>query len=355
MSNNNNKNYVLFGDGGIHSVYPSVSGCSFEIPSDTLYRGRINVISGSFQNSSIGFLNITESGSDRVYSGLGGGSITYLRYGSSIYKALITGTDQGFSAAFFMPMQADTGSYSRGSAVGISVHGCEVAFDEWVTSVDEGDHSADSVPPSIELWIDGYSGEDVPSVSGNAVLRAFLSDSSGICTIGGGAGRSILLSLDSQGFDISRYFTYRNNSYTCGEITYSLPELVEGDHRIILVIWDGMGNTARDTLDFKVTGAIEDLLSSVFIYPNPGDGQRCFNFETSSAGTAVITVYTVAGRTIWRKTITCNEGYNQVVWNGLDMDFDELGSGAYIYRIHFSTWRGASTSVTDVMAVVREP
>ncbi len=350
----NSKYYVLLGDGGIHSVYPPASGCSFEIPSGTLYRGRINEISGSFQNSSISFLNVTESGSERTYSGLGSSSITYLRYGSSIYQAFITGTDQGFSASFFMPMQADTGSYSRGSAVGISGNGCEVAFDEWIYSVDEGNHSSDSMPPSIELWIDGYRGENVPSVSGDAVLRALLSDSSGICTMGGGAGRSILLSLNSKGFDISRYFTYRNDSYTCGEVTYSIPELIEGDHRIILVVWDGMGNTSRDTLDFKVTGTAENLLSSVFVYPNPGEGQRCFNFETSSVGTAVITVYTVAGRTIWRKTVTCSEGYNQVVWNGLDMDFDEPGSGAYIYKIDFSTQGGASRSVTDIMAVVRE-
>ncbi len=351
----NSRFYVLLGDGGIHSVYPPAGGCSFEVPSDTLRRGTVNTVTGSFLNSSAGFLNITESGSHRIYSGIGSGSTTFLRYGSSVYQAMITGTDQEFSASFFMPMQADTGSYSRGSAVGMNGSNCEIAFDEWVTSMDDGVYSTDSVPPSIELWIEGYREENNPSVSGNSVFRALLSDSSGICTIGGAAGRSILLSLDSQGFDISRYFTYKNDSYTCGEITYSLPELIEGDHRVILVVWDGMGNTARDTLDFKVTLAADDLLSSVFIYPNPGEGQRCFNFETSSAGTAVITVYTVAGRAIWQKTIICNEGYNQVIWNGLDMDFDEPGSGAYIYRIDFSTFGGASSSVTDIMAVVREP
>ncbi|MEN8208358.1 MAG: C25 family cysteine peptidase [Candidatus Fermentibacteria bacterium] len=350
----NSKYYILFGDGGLHSVYPSASGCSFEVLSDTLYRGRLNTATGSFQSSSIGSLNITESGWERVYNGLESGSITYLRYGSSIYHAFITGTEQVFSASFFMPMQADTGSYSRGSAAGISPGGCEIAFDEWITAVDAGDHSTDSLPPSIDLWIDGYRGESIPGVSGNVILRASLADSSGICTIGGGAGRSILLSLDSQGFDISRYFTYNINSYTCGEVEYALPELVEGEHRAIMAAWDGMGNSARDTLDFTVTGAPEDILSSVFVFPNPGEGRRCFNFETSSSGTAVITVYTVAGRAVWQKTVTCDEGYNQVVWNGLDMDQDELGSGAYIYRIDFSTIGGASLSVTEIVAVVRE-
>lgn len=350
----NSKYYVLLGDGGVHSVYPSTTGCSFEIPMDTLYRGRINSVNGSFQNSLTGFLNITESGSERVYNGFDGGSISYLKYGSSIYQALITGTGHEFSASFFIPLQSDTGSYSRGSSIGISKNNCEVAFDEWISSVDDGNYSVDSIPPLIELWIDGYKGESIPSVSGGVVLRALLSDSSGICSMGGGAGRSILLSLDSQGFDVSRYFTYRPDSYTSGEVEYSLPELIEGDHRIILVAWDGMGNTARDTLDFKVVEVSENLLSSVFVYPNPGEGQRCFNFEASTAGTAVITVYTVAGRTIWRKTFTCDEGYNQILWDGLDMDCAEPGSGAYIYRIEFSALDGVSASVTDIMAVIRK-
>ena len=278
-----------------------------------------------------------------------------MRYGSSIYQALVTGTDQEFSNSFFMPVQADTGFYSRGSAVGISENNSEIAFEQWITSVDDGNYTVDSVPPSIELWIDGYRGESVPSVSGNAVLMALLSDSSGICSMEGGAGRSILLSLDFQGFDVSSYFTYRADSYTVGEVIYNLPELVEGNHKIILVAWDGMGNTARDTLDFKVVEENENLLSSVFVYPNPGEGQRCFNFETSTAGTAVITVYTVAGRTIWRKAFTCDEGYNQILWNGLDMDFDEYGSGSYIYRIEFSTQDGASSTVTEIIAVIQEP
>ncbi|MCD4775868.1 MAG: hypothetical protein K8S15_07435, partial [Candidatus Aegiribacteria sp.] len=353
VSNMNNRYYVLLGDGGVHSVYPSTTACSFQIPPDTLYRGRINSVNGSFRNSSIGFLNITESGSERVYNGFDGGSVAYLRYGSSIYQALITGTDQEFSASFFIPLQSDTGSYSRGSASGISENSSEVAFDEWISSVDDGNYSVDSTPPLIELWIDGYRGENIPSVSGEVVFRALLSDSSGICSMGGGAGRSILLSLDSQGFDVSRHFTYRPDSYTSGEVEYSLPELVEGNHRIILVVWDGMGNTARDTLDFKIVELCENLLSSVFVYPNPGEGRRCFNFEASTAGTAAITVYTVAGRIIWRETFTCEQGYNQVLWNGLDMDYDEPGSGAYIYKIDFSTLDGASASVTDIMAVVR--
>lgn len=357
MSNgySNSRYYVFFGDGGVCPVFPSSEGCSFEVSGDSLYRGVINTVSGSLRSSPAAFLNISESGSETEYTTIGGSRIIkYLRYGSSVYQGLITGTDGNFSVPFFMPVQADTGSFSRGSTVGILNEFAEVAYREWVSLVDNGIHADDSLPPELELWIEGHRGEDNPVIHGNAVLRASASDSSGICAMGGGAGRSILMSLDSQGFDISRYFTYRPDSHTHGEIEYAIPELAEGSHRIILVIWDGMGNSTRDTLDFAIIGLSAELLSSVFVYPNPGSGQRCFNFETAASGTANITVYTVSGRAIWRRTVSCYEGYNQIIWDGLDTDGDEPASGAYIFRIEFSDNKGASSSVTDVLAVIRQ-
>ena len=347
--------YVFFGDGGVCPVFPSSEGCSFEVSGDSLNRGVINTVSGSLRNSSAAFLNISESGRETEYTCIGGSTIiSYLRYGSSVYQGLVTGAEGMFSVPFFMPVQADTGSFARGSAVGISNAFAEVAFREWVSVVDNGIYADDSLPPELELWIEGHRGEENPVLHRNAVLRASVSDSSGICSMGGGAGRSILMSLDSQGFDISRYFTYRPDSHTHGDIEYAIPELAEGPHRIILVVWDGMGNSTRDTLDFTITGLSAELLSSVFVYPNPGSGQRCFNFETATSGTAGIAVYTVSGRAIWRRTVSCGEGYNQIIWDGLDTDGDEPASGAYIFRIEFSDYEGASSSVTDVLAVIRQ-
>ena len=351
---NNSRYYVILGDGGVCPVFPSSDGCSFEVSGDSLHRGVINSVSGSFRNSSAAFLNISESGRETEYIGLGGSSLEYLSYGSSVYQGLVTGTEGNFSVPFFMPVQADTGAFSRGSAVGISNELTEIAFREWVSVVDNGIYADDSLPPELESWIEGHRGEDNPVIHGNAVLRVSISDSSGICAMGGGAGRSILMSLDSQGFDISRYFTYQPDSHTHGEIEYTLPELTEGSHRIILAVWDGMGNSTRDTLNFAITGLSTELLSSVFVYPNPGSGQRCFNFETPISGTALITVYTISGKAIWRRTVSCREGYNQIIWDGLDTDGDEPASGAYIFRIEFSDTEGASSSVTDVLAIIRQ-
>lgn len=347
----NSRYYVLLGDGGIRPAHPSSSGCSFQVQGETLFRGRLNSVSGSFQNSSSGLVDVTESGSMTTYSGLGSGSTTYLRYGSSVYAGLVSGEGTDFEASFFLPLQADTGYYSRGSSVGISGGGSESAWREWTEVSDDGSYAADSLPPRIEMWLEGHREEDSPDVSGDLLLRALLTDSSGICTMGGGAGRSVLLSLDDQGFDISGYFAYHSDSHSSGEIEYPLPELVEGEHRLVMVAWDGMGNAGRDTLDFNVVQAPDHLLTDVFVYPNPGAGQRSFNFRSFSPGSASVRIYTVAGRCIWSRTLNCGAGYNQLLWNGLDMDNDPPASGAYIYRLEFTGEGGVTETVTDVLAV----
>lgn len=347
----NSRYYVLLGDGGIHPVHPSSSGCSFQVQGDTLFRGRLNSVSGSFQNSFSGFINVTESGSPATYSGLGTGSITYLRYGSSVYRGLVSGEETNFDVSFFLPLQADTGSYARGSSVGISGEDSESAWREWADVSDDGSYAGDSLPPQIEMWLGGHRGESVPDISGETVLHALLTDSSGICTMGGGAGRSILLSLDEQGFDISDCFTYHPDSYSSGEIEYPLPEMIEGEHTLVMVAWDGMGNAGRDTLEFNIVQAPDQLLSDVFVYPNPGSGQRCFSFHASSPGSAAVRIYTVAGRCIWSRTVSCGTGYNQVLWNGLDMDNDPPASGAYVYRLEFTGSDGTTETVTDILAV----
>lgn len=350
----NSRHYVTLGDGGIHPVGPSSDGSVFNVEGDSLYRGRVNTVHGEFSSGSSGFVRVTESGMPSSYSGLGSGSVDYLHYGSTVYQGLIGCEGTGFTVPFFMPVQADTGSYSRGSAVGLSSGGSRVAYREWMRLLDDGVHQEDSLPPEMELWLEGHRGEENPSVSGPITLRAIISDPSGICAMGGGAGRSVLLSLDSQGFDVSSHFQYRPDSYTTGELEYPLPEMAEGEHRLILVAWDGMGNTGRDTLDFSFVQAPDELLSSVFVYPNPGAGQRCFSLETAASGTVGIKVYTVSGRCIWSETVSCGEGYSQVIWDGMDMDGDPPASGPYIYRVDLNTISGSSASFTGVLAVMNE-
>ena len=351
----NSKTYVILGDGGVRPAYPSTAGCNFRVEGDTLHRGRINTVTGSSGSGSTFFVNVTESGRPVVYSGIGSGSVEYLRYGLTVFRGLVKSDEGGFSASFFMPLQADTGAFARGSALGLkSGSGSVVGYEEWITFEDDGDHVKDSLPPEIEMWLRGRRGVENPVVGPTCILKAVLVDSSGICAMGGGAGRSILLSLDGRGFDISNYFEYFPGSHGRGNLEYDLPEMLKGRHRLIMAVWDGMGNASRDTLDFTVIGNEGDVLSSVFVYPNPGMGLRSFNFDVAENGIVDLEIFTVSGRRIWKTTESCREGYNQVLWDGTDMDGEPVARGTYIYKLRLNAPDGNSASVVDVLVVAGE-
>jgi hypothetical protein len=351
-----NRLNVLLGDGGASLIRPDTCFDQIEVSGGQISRGRMNSMSAEAPEPVTGWATVTESGGYTTYTCLlNSTELTWLQYGDRAYSGMISGEAPGsVEVDFFMPVQADTGSHGRCSMVWLTENSVQVAYREWVAVVDSGGYPGDSAGPDIELRVNGLRHEDQPQIWGPVMLSATLSDPSGICILGGSAGSAILMSLDSQGFDLSSFFTYRPGSYTTGDLEYGLPELLTGSHRIILAAWDGMGNGAQDTLDFSVIQAPENLLSDVFVYPNPGCHQRAFSFQAAEDGACRISVYTVSGRKIWSTTETCSQGYNQVVWDGRDSDGDVPGSGAYIYRIEFDSEQSGRALFTDVLAIVRE-
>jgi hypothetical protein len=351
-----NRLNVLLGDGGIELLRPAGPGADIRVAGGEIDRGRVNSVSTWVPEPATGWLRVTESGAWTTYICLlNSTELTWLRYGDDAYRGMIgQAQPDTMHVDFFMPVQADTGSYGRCSMVLMSGDVMRTAYREWADVVDIGGYPPDSTGPEMLLRVNGLCAGEGPEVRNPVELTATISDPSGICVLGGAAGRAILLSLDSQGFDLSRYFMFRPGSYTTGDLEFPLPEMLEGSHRVIVAAWDGLGNGSQDTLDFQVLPIQADLLGQVFVYPNPGSGMRAFSFQAAAPGSFEIRVYTVGGRCIWSAAGTAGQGYNQVVWDGLDADGDAPGSGTYIYRLELDTQQSGSASVTDVFAVVRE-
>lgn len=346
--------YVLFGDGGLHAPSPAPALTELVVSGDTLLRGRMATATATFEDEGTCFLRVTESADTATYTCLGGAALRYLRYGEDLYSGRGPGEGPVHRVDFFVPMQADTGSMSRCGAFNLSPGSIEMSSLEWVPLVDIGGHAEDDEPPEIELWLDGWRGEEEPRAHGDVALRGMLRDSSGICCMGGGAGRSIMMDLDSQGYDVSAYFAYRPGSYTTGDLEVDLPGLALGPHTLVLAAWDGMGNCARDTLRFEKVDAAGESIAEVVVYPNPGEGLRCFSFRASSQGSVGVAVYTVAGRTVWRSSVQCEPGYNQILWDGSDLDGDPLASGTYVYRISYLGGDGARASHVGRVVVIND-
>ena len=329
---NNNKFYVLFGYPDLPLPFPE-NGGSAVIAGDTLRSGEMNTFSGSgFIQDGLALLEVMESSSNTVYTGLGGSQIPYLQYGGPAYigSQIVAGGE--FSVDFFMPAQAVTGDYARARAVTMSADRTMSEAADPQILVEGTSSGGDLQGPEVEMWIRGYRGVQEPQLSGTVTLEAEISDSSGVCLLGG-PGRELNLFVDGTGNNVSSYFTYHRGSAVSGKLEYTIESLAQGEHTLILQSVDGLGNSSRDTLQLSITASQDLSISQHLIYPNPGDGRRCFSFRISEDSQVTVSIFTVAGTRVQEISSYCSQGYNQIIWNGLDRDGDPLASGPYIYKI----------------------
>ena len=348
----NNLKYCVLGDGGITVPMGQSDLCEISVP-DTLFRGRNNVIDVEFPQETTFLFRCRESADTVTYVSplTQGFSIDYLRYGSPVYQGINATNNQGTAQiTFFMPLQADTGSMGRTDATGAQGDNLAAGYTWPVPVADDGNHVTDTEGPLIELVFKDYQEGEVPSVYQNAVLSAELSDPSGICVLGGDAGSIIICSIDGEYEDVTELFAFHTGSSTSGSFEYSIPDLLPGRHQVRVVARDGMKNTGEEILSFDVLEGDPPLLEETGVYPNPSRGTRAFFFTTGSSGSVEASVYTIAGRPVWRGDRSVSPGTDQIIWNGLDSDGDPLAAGTYIYMLRF-TGNSRSASVTDLLVV----
>jgi hypothetical protein len=205
----------------------------------------------------------------------------------------------------------------------------------------------DSEGPLIRLFLN-----DTTFVSGGLTTRrpeliVRLWDESGINTVGAGVGHEILLIInddEQNAVDISGAFQSDPNSYQSGVIRWRLPEQAPGANRLTVRAWDVLNNSSMESVAYRVVEDERLRIVRVYNYPNPTTGPTRFVFEHNQApGTAArvqVRIFTLNGRPV--RTIDTDEalpagilpgGIVQIPWNGLDEDFDRLGTGIYLYRV----------------------
>lgn len=328
----NNRFYVMFGYPDMPLPLPDAGG-TVTVHGDTLRSGELNTISGQgFQDGGLTFIEVLESSWNTVYTCLGGAQISYLEQGGAAYSGTQTVEGGEFTIDCFIPLQSTPGDLARAAACALSGEVTVSGARDPAVMI-EGEPSGDDTQgPDVKMWIRGYEGVDYPHLTGDITLEAELTDSSGICILGG-AGRELSLFVDGSGSDVSPFFSYYRGSAVSGRLVYDIESLTEGEHTLILWSFDGIGNSSRDTLELRILQDRDLSITQSLVYPNPGSGARCFSFRVSEDARVTVSIYTVAGTRINEISATCTQGYNQVLWNGLDHDGDPLASGPYIYKI----------------------
>ena len=196
----------------------------------------------------------------------------------------------------------------------------------------------------------------------NPVLLAFVSDSSGINTVGTGIGHDIVSTLDSdnnKSHIINDYYEADIDSYTSGVIRYPYSALVEGSHTLKLKVWDVHNNSTESYTEFVVAESAELAIDHVLNYPNPFTTSTAFYFGHNQPNTMLevqVQIFTVSGRLI--KTLdefVITNGYRSepMYWDGLDDFGDRIGRGVYVYKLRVRSQDGSFAEKLEKLVILR--
>lgn len=227
-------------------------------------------------------------------------------------------------------------------------------FDNSVPPDDQG--------PQIELYLNDENFAFGGITDENPVLLAYVSDSSGINTVGTGIGHDIVTTLDNdnnKSVIINDYYESDVDSYSSGVISYPFSSLSKGNHSLKLKVWDVHNNSSEAYTEFVVAESAELAIEHVLNYPNPFTTNTAFYFDHNQPGSMLevqVQIYTVSGRLI--KTIdefVMTNGYRSdpIHWDGLDDFGDRIGRGVYLYKLRVRSQDGSFAEKLEKLVILR--
>ena len=347
----NNAQYAVFGDGSVPLAYPWET---FSVTGESLYTGELNTINGTAPGRGLLLVDAWEScRPDTYYTFRQSVPISYLSLPGRFYSGTSTGEPE-FSVDMFVPVDSKTGRLSRTEFVFLDRDGIAVAS-TYPSILLKGSPGSDSQGPDIELWIEGCRGIPDPSVSGEVMVSAVLSDSSGINLLDN-VGRQLVLYVDGSPMEVSRYFEYDRGSSTTGSLSCNIGILEPGTHKLVLRASDGLLNVSEEALEFDVIQSTGFRIFDVFAYPNPCTDGTSVNWHQTSPGEVSISIFTLTGRRVTKfGNIDGVTEYNQYWWDCRDSDGDPVSNGSYIFVVSPQSVPVGTgpTAATGVIVVVR--
>jgi len=201
-----------------------------------------------------------------------------------IYKGLASVKNGEFEFSFFVPKDI---SYKLGKgkilyyAYNESID-AQGYFDGFYIGGSANTTISDSNGPQIDLFMNTESFKDGGIVSASSVLLANITDDTGINTAGTGIGHDITAILDGDYSNImvlNDYFQANKDNYKTGKIIFPLTKLSEGEHTLVLKVWDVLNNSAEKEIRFVVKDVFR--IETVVNYPNPMQDETSFLFTSN--------------------------------------------------------------------------
>lgn len=231
-------------------------------------------------------------------------------------------------------------------------------FDNFLIGGSSNNSFNDAEGPLIEyIYLNSPNFNNGDKTNETPYFFARVYDENGINTAGSSIGHDITLTVDNdlnQSYVLNNSFQADANSYQSGTIQYKMEELVEGNHTLVLRVWDLLNNSSTAELSFRVVKGLSPEIFSVLNYPNPVSTGTTFLISHDRPETILnytVDVFDTSGRIVWSKSA---EGLNAIEWNLTTDTGVQLSPGIYFYRVSAKTTNSETVSKTNKMIVVKQ-
>lgn len=292
--------------------------------------------------------------------------------GKSYYKArtktLFAGSDsiRGGKFSFTFPVPLDI-NYSDESGL-LNLYAIDNskekealgAFTDFlVGGTEEGAMITDSLGPKIFMYLNTpdfvYGGE----VNTTPMLVVELEDEDGINMTGSGIGHDLLAVIDNSPvytYVLNSYYVPNQGGYTGGTIRYALPELPEGEHKLMFRAWDVKNNSSTSQLAFVVKRGVKPGLFGIECTKSPARTETTFiiSHDRPQAEMDVrVSVYDFAGREMWvhSESGVSSDNYYYIDWDLTSNTGQRLSPGVYLFRASVSS-EGSKQSTASRKIVI---
>ena len=291
---------------------------------------------------------------------------TYSEYTKKLYE----GTDSVSAGKFEMkvPVPLDikytnlTGKlnfYAVNTDNTIEANG---VYKQFTVGGTESGAATDSVGPKLFLYLNNPDFKDGDVVNDTPYFFANLSDENGINATGNGVGHDLELVIDgdeSQTYILNDYYSNDFGSYTSGTVSYMIPEMTAGKHKLFFRAWDMKNKSSSAVLNFIVNKNLQPNILNVAFTNNPAYSSTNFIISydrPQTETTFTLKVYDCYGR-LWYKheeTATSSSGYYTIPWNLTSNSGVALNSGLYICEVGVSCNDSKEATKTAKLIIHRQ-
>lgn len=356
--NSNDAVYILFGDPVIRVIPPerdSTMTVTSSAENGLLHSRDTASVSGSFAQDQLnGSAELRVFDTQASYSL--GPQTTVTHLGNQLFTGSASVSGSSYTAGFVVPDDVTTGysgmalSYLWDNATKKDYVNYQypLRLSDDTSAVDNPD------VPVIQIYLgseDFYSGDTVGT---STTLFAKISDTNGI-NITGAAGHNILMVLDNslQPISITDYFSYDQDSYTSGSLSYPLSDLSEGPHTVQVIAFDNFNQPSVASTDFVAKHFAGVAIDRLLMYPNPMAKGGEITFSLSMDAEVNINIFTVRGRKIRNIKASGHNGFNSIHFDGRDDRGDYLANNTYFIKVEAKAADGKKTEQTEKLVIFK--